>query len=132
MESGQRFSKLYKSSVEGVEFAVFLLVSDLAPIHFHLMSECIHCAADRRDSAEGCFGVVWKLGQGMKGGDFVPCLVIFTLQVVLRNLDVAHGHANVAMAKDFLQNREADAGPQHHGGESMPQLVKPNGRATRS
>ena len=115
-----------------MELAVFLLVADPASIHFELASECIQCTADCLEAADGCLNVipVWNFGQGMKGGDFLPSQVIFALHVILSDLDIAHGHANVAMAEDLHQNREAHAGSQHCRSVSMAKLVRPNGRAT--
>ena len=68
----------------------------------------------------------------MNRGHFLPRQVIFALEIVLSDLDVAHGHSNVAVAEDLLQGGETDAGTQHHCGIGMSELVKPNGWAAGS
>ena len=68
----------------------------------------------------------------MNSSHFLPCQVILALEVLLGNLDVAHGHSNVTVAENLLQGGKADAGTEHYSGKSMSQLVRSNGRATRS
>lgn len=68
----------------------------------------------------------------MDGGHVSPRQVILALEVVLSDLDVAHGHSNVAVAEDFLQGGKADSGTEHDGGISMPELVEAGGCAPGS
>jgi len=50
-------------------------------------------------------------------------LVELALQVLLGDLHIQQGHADVFMAEQFLQCWEANPQPQHLGRERMPQAV---------
>jgi hypothetical protein len=96
------------------------------------MTDLVESSADISDTTAACITIVLgsKLGYVMNRGDFLSRQVILSLEVLLGDLDIAHGHSDVSVAEDLFQGSEADAGPQHHRGIGMSELVKPNGRAT--
>jgi len=45
----------------------------------------------------------------MKPGEGLACQMILALQIVLRDLDVHHGHANIAVSEQLLESGQADS-----------------------
>ena len=53
------------------------------------------------------------------GGVLASCVELL-LQILLRDLDVAHGNADVLVSQHLHQSGETDAEADHLGGEAVP------------
>jgi len=62
-------------------------------------------------------------GQTMRMGRILVGLVEFALQILLRDFRIAQGHADVFVAEQPHERREADPEPKHFCGEAVPQTV---------
>jgi hypothetical protein len=60
-------------------------------------------------------------GQAVRLGCILANLVEFALQVLLRDLHLSQGQANVFVAEQLHERREADSQPQPVGGVGMSQ-----------
>ena len=65
-----------------------------------------------------------KRGQTMRMGDILAGLMEFALQILLSDLHISQGHADVFVAEQLHQGRKADPEPEHFGREGMPKLVQ--------
>jgi len=46
-----------------------------------------------------------------------------TLQVLLSDLEIAQGHADISVTEQFHQGRQADSEPEHLCGKAMAQMM---------
>src|SRR5580692_8389963 len=79
------------------------------------------------DSGEIDAGDVWrerKCGQTMRMGGILAGLMEFALQILLSDLHISQSHANVFVAEQLHQGREANPQPQHLRRKGMPQPVR--------
>ena len=90
-----------QASIKTLKAVTGLVIGELAPVHFQKVPCGRECVADS--------GEIGGRGRNGKGGDAVKlsCIVAGTvelaLQVRLRDLQIAKGHADVFVPHQFLQ-----------------------------
>jgi len=64
----------------------------------------------------GGAGVLGKRKRGQAVGRVLACAMELALQILLGDLEVAQGHADVFVPQQLHESREADAETEHLGG----------------
>ena len=105
--------------VETLESASGLPIGESASVHFKEVPGGRDCLANARRIGAG--GAV---GNGQNGSLMRPSRVLasrveFALQIVLGDLHVAHGHANIFVPQQLHQSGKADTEAEHLRSEAV-------------
>ena len=98
-----------------MQLALGLLIAELTAIHLQEMTRCRQRLTDAGKAGRVNVLGEWQRGQTMRMGSILAGLVEFALQVLLGDLHIPHGHADVFVAEQLHQRREADSEPEHLG-----------------
>ena len=113
--------------VEALESASGLPIGESASVHFKEVTGGSDCLANaRRIGAVGAVGN-GQNGRLMRPGRVLASLVELALQILLRDLHVAHGHADIVVSQQFHESGEADTEAEHLRSEAVPQTVRRDG-----
>ena len=104
--------------------AAGFLIAELAAIHLQEVAGGDQGLADAGEiGAEGGAGNR-EDGQGMRVGGMLAGCVELALQVLLGDLDVAHGHADIVVSQQLHESGKADTEAEHLRSESVAQAVR--------
>ena len=88
------------------------------------MTCCHQRLTDRGKTHAGDVFGERKHGQTMRMDGILAGLMEFALQILLSDLHISQSHANVFVAEQLHQGREANPQPQHLRRKGMPQPVR--------
>jgi len=67
-----------------------------------------------------------EFGNGMERRSALTGAVKFALQILLRDVEIPEGHADIFVSQQLHESGQTDTEAQHGGCESVPQAVRSN------